>query len=292
MFKLNKNPISFETDKKICRQEPHRKAEATPEQVSRWIMERSMDCASVIVLCDPLAAGLDDAPYIDHHLVMGPSYVEQVARLEAQEKGVLPDAHAMSQIIRKRYPTLKRLASAEQVEVKRKLEQRITRAHYMGILPKVIYDFKQTFESEFIECGGQRSDATAKWKEELFELLMPQVQEKAVRRVGIPKPLHDIDASQPWSQFFLVEKSDRLDYVVSNRTTPEIHQRWGQIFACLSGKMNYEVPTHILRYTSMNELKFVRSYERFKVLSDGLRAKAHYFQNKLVQYHGGELVDL
>ncbi len=292
MFKLNKNPISFETDKRICKQEPHKKAEASPEQVAKWIMERSMDCMSVIVLCEPLAAGLNDMPYVDHQVAIGLSYAEQVAKLEAQERGVLPDQQSLAQVVRKRYPGLKRMASLNQAVARKRLESRVARAHYASLLPKVIFDFKQSFESEFLEHGGDRQELAVKWKEELIELLMPQVQENAVRRVSIPKPFHDIDSTQPWSQFYLVEKNDRMDYIVSNPSVPEVHQRWGQVFACLSGKMNYEVPTHILRYTSMNELKFGRSYERFKVVQDGLKVRAHYFDNKLVQYRDGELVDI
>lgn len=295
MIDITRAPLSVSFKKPLRYQEPYRKPDANPEKASKWIMERGMDCRSVIVLYDPIDDGLKrDGKHYAITNNFGPSFLEGLAKEEAADSP-LSDADIKKIVKQKGYPSVRSTASnvkpVDNREYRKKLEARVRRAHELMQLPRVIFEFKKQFDSEYSSLP--KNEMQAKWREELFDMLLPTVVVSEKRTYDMPSPFSVCADGSPWQQFYFTEKMDVIDVVVGSKTAFEDHRKYGGIFGYMAGKHHYEVPTYVFRYTSKNEFKLVREYECFKLMRDSFGpVRAQHFKNRLVNLVRSEFLEV
>lgn len=267
------------------------------------LLERGYDLCSVVVFSESLRPELQSDPRfcrVEHHVEASPLDV----KLRQATLSLLPDPRQMGQILKeKKYPILRSNACSpgdpENRKYRHQLEKQVFRAVRMMHFAKLFLEEKLKAEMEERSRGG---DFKERVRQRLFSGLLPSIRTEVIRSYdAMPAEFREWDRGAEWQQWYFCEKQERVDYVIGGpgtSTRQDNHGRWAHVFATLAAR-NYEVPTHVFKYTADNRFQFVRTYETLKVIREHLNTsyaamelKKGLFENRLLTVENGKIYEV
>lgn len=245
------------------------------EELAKLISHRSFDCASILVVCNRLQDCLMSNPKymrIDNQIESSQLQLDAIKELQ----GKYPTIDEIKKII-KRYkiPTRKNNYDLDDRSFYYQVENRIYSIFEQMIYPRIIFDKKQQFETKYFETHLQatKEEFVAEWKKELIDYLMPTVNKKYSRIYNLPHPLNQWDDRSPWQQWYFVNYGEEIRYDIGGTSSSgkrEVHGRWAHTFATLEKKYHMSIPVYCFKYTSDNQFKLIKRYERFKAVRNDI----------------------
>lgn len=276
MINVNRSGNELKLTKKVGHSDPF-KSKATHQEIVKSIIDRGYDCASVLISRDRLD---DKVAHESKHCkvtrTIHQSYFEDVVRQEAERH--YPCLDKVLALMKEKFPekgtNQEPINSDANKLFKNRLERRVWKAFDFMYFAKIFWDMRLAVESDLKEENPEitRDDLTRKIWEEMFEMMLPQVLTKYDQIFPLQEPFSFWDDRNDWQQWFLVDKGDRIDYACGGSSSSflrEQHGKYGHTFSALSQK-GYEIPTHIFHVDRYNQVKFVRSYDCFKVVRNEL----------------------
>lgn len=277
MIKIEHGVLSF--GKKVSERTLPRgvvaRAEANHKALADPIGKRGLDCASIIMIEENLHEELWRNPqYVRIDWELGLSEIQ----LEAAKclQGKYPTLDEIKKTIKRhKLPTRKNNYESDDRKFYYELEQKVYAAYEMMQFPRLVIDMKEQFEDEWMSDHptGKPEDRQVAWREELIRIMLPSANQKAQRMYSVPFPLGQWDARNPWQQFYFVQYGEEIRWTYGGPASSgqrEQHGRWAHVFAVLEDKYKQDIPTYCFVYDAQNQLKFVRKYERLKVVRNEL----------------------
>jgi len=144
-------------------------------------------------------------------------------------------------------------------------------AYTLSKYPEIIESRKQNFRDDWKE-EKKKGDWQVAWEAELLRILYPSSLTTYQRVYKMPEPFDHWDSRNSWQQFYLVGYQRKIGWVSGGSAGSiqrEQHGRWAHTFAALAD-IGIEAPTYCYRYTSENEFKLEKSYEKFRCVRQDL----------------------
>ena len=306
MLKITQSRKEISLTKKVGTSDPFRNKSAHAE-ISKAIMERGYDCASIIMVQEHLSDRVvNDPKHCKITRTIEYSEFEEIVHREAERH--YPALEVVLEIMKTRFPdrvTNQENGNATCHKVYRNdLEKQIWRAYDLMHFAKIYWDMRVAIETDIKEEGVSLSPVERQKRvwDEMFSLMLPQVHTHRERIIPLCEPFSFWDERNRWQQWFLVDKGDRVDYAIGGSCSSgfrEKHGLYAHAFSMLSQK-GYEIPTHIFELTSDNELKWLRTYDCFKVVDRELTGNYRVdwdktkslFKNRLVSVSNGNFSEV
>jgi hypothetical protein len=271
MLKVIRSRNELTVTKKLGTSEPF-KNKHTHQDISKSIMDRGFDCASVLIQREPLDEKISQDPkHCKVTRTIHNSEFEDIVRKEAERH--YPELDVIFGIMKSKFPD--RVTNQENgnavchKQYRNELEKKIWKAYDLMHFAKIFWDMRMAVESDIREETPEMplSERQKRVWDDLFDMMLPQVYTDREQIFPLPEPFNYWSDKNSWQQWYLVDKGDRIDYAVGGSGTSyfrEQHGKYGHTFSSLSQR-GYEIPTYIFTVTQFNELKFVKAYDCFKV---------------------------
>lgn len=271
--------VTFE--KKISLKEPYKSggfSVVDHDQISKWVMDRSFEIASVIMICEPLREDLYDDPQFMHQEreIQSSDFECELFKFAKHSQPDLEEVTAL--IKRNKFPKTKTNHTKNKEEDQKfyyEIENLIWKAYDMLSFPRFFLEYKNRLVEEIREQMPDlksKEDIQSEVRARMIQAMLPNVFTYHTRVFDVPEPLNNWDERNLWQQWYFVDKGDRVDCVQGGSGSSgqrERHGRWGHAFARL-GVMNYEAPTYVIRYDQFNKLSLCAKYEKFKAVRQDL----------------------
>lgn len=258
---------TLQLSKRAGKSDPFSGREHDGKSLAKMLIERGIDCASVLIRREPLspqAAAKSDCNIIRHNLMR--SRFEDLVRESSQKE----KAEIKACIKERSYPEY-----ANNVDVKRaeshmkyrdQLEKRIQRAFDLMKVPRLFWEISAKIRTELAQEGLTDEELSSRVKAEMFSMMLPQVHTTNQRVMPFSAPFDLWAGAEKWQQWYLFDRGDRIDFVIGGSCDEAaIKQKlYGQAFAIMA-KKGYQIPTATYSVSQENEPTFLKEYECFKL---------------------------
>lgn len=306
MIKVIRSRNELTLTKKVGSSDPF-KNKSTHQEISKSIMDRGFDCASVVILRDRLNEKVCLEPkHCKVTRTIEVSEFESLVRREAERH--YPSLDHVFGIMKAKFPD--RVTNQENgnavchKQYRNDLEKKIWKAYDLMHFAKIFWDMRFAVEQDVREEFPDLSltDIQKKIWDDMFDMMLPQVLTKHEQIVPICEPFSLWDDRNRWQQWYLVDKGDRIDYACGGQASSwirEQHGKYAHAFSYLSNR-GYEIPTYVFTITEFNELKFLRAYDCFKAVNHELTGNYRVewsktkslFKNRLLSVSKGSVTEV